>query len=111
LAEFHEDYFNFPLYRDESLGFYQALGNKSLLRNVGMNPLKWYSNLKKMNNRTEKKQISGNMVGSGVTKGGIVIFGADGSPKFVYPEETGSEIEVEDLLAAVRSVRGGHSEL
>ena len=107
MAEFHDTYFPVPLYRDEKLEFYEALGNASILQDVSYNPFKIWRGMKEMGNRLKGKNLEGNYKGEGLTKGGIIIFGTDGKPRYVYPEETGSEIEVEEFLTAVQSVREG----
>ena len=106
LMDFYHDYYKFPLYRDEALAIYEAMGKKSIMSNVSYNPFKWYSGIKKMNKRLEARKIEGNMVGEGMVKGGIIIFGYDGTPKYMYEEQTGSELVIEELLAAVQKVRG-----
>jgi hypothetical protein len=58
-----------------------------------------------MGKRLKDKKLEGNMKGEGLKTGGIIIFGTDGKPKYMYPEVTGSPLEVDDLLAAVQAVR------
>ena len=54
-----------------------------------------------------KKNIQGNYKGEGLKTGGIIIFGADGKPKFAYKEKTGFELDMDDLFAAAQAVRDG----
>jgi hypothetical protein len=51
------------------------------------------------------KKIDGNLKGEGLTTGGIIIFGNDGQARYAYPEVTGYELEIGDILAAVQAVR------
>lgn len=103
LMEFQKDYFPVPLYRDETWGFYHAFGDISITAHLSFNPFKIW----KMSKRLKDKKLEGNiMKGEGLKTGGIIIFGVDGEPKYMYPEITGSSIEVDDLLAAVEAVRG-----
>ena len=51
------------------------------------------------------KKLTGNLIGEGFKTGGIIIFGTDGQPKYAYPEITGQELNVKDLLCAIQSVR------
>ena len=46
------------------------------------------------------------MVGEGLTLGGIIVFGSDGEPKYAYPEITGSELVIDDILAALKDESG-----
>jgi hypothetical protein len=58
-----------------------------------------------MNERMTSKNLKGNLIGEGFKTGGIIIFGTDGQPKYAYPEITGQELNVKDLLCAIQSVR------
>ena len=58
-----------------------------------------------MNDRMTSKKLKGNLIGEGLKTGGIIIFGKDGQPKYAYPEITGQELNVKDLLCAIQSVR------
>lgn len=53
----------------------------------------------------KKKNISGNMTGEGLIQGGIIIFDKDGKAKYAYREETGFEVPINDILAAVKMVK------
>lgn len=121
LRVFQKDHFSQPLYRDQNLDFYRAFGDGKITDHLSwwsiLNPYRIYKGMKKMNKRMASKNLSGNLVGEGLKTGGIVIFGSDGEPKYAYPEITGSALEVDDLMAAVRDVRetggknGGSGEL
>lgn len=110
LVEFQTDFFSHPLYRDESKAFYDALGNRKI-KLTTWNPFKLWSGMKAMGNRLKEKNIEGNMKGDGMVQGGVIIFGKDMRPKYAYKEETGSELPVEDILAAVDAVKSGKTEL
>ena len=69
------------------------------------NPFKAYKGIQKMNERMTSKKLKGNLIGEGLKTGGIIIFGTDGQPKYAYPEITGQELNVKDLLCAIQSVR------
>ena len=104
LAEFQSKYFNYPLYRDADMEFYNALGG----RKVGVsswNPISWFRSIRSMGKRFKAKGIDGNMKGDGIVQGGVIIFGKDGNPKYAYEEKTGKELPVADILAAVNDVR------
>uniref|UniRef100_A0A7S1YHB2 Peroxiredoxin-like 2 activated in M-CSF stimulated monocytes n=1 Tax=Grammatophora oceanica TaxID=210454 RepID=A0A7S1YHB2_9STRA len=106
LTSFHDKYYPYPLYRDENLDFYSYLGNRKLEFNVGYNPINWvkgFFGLRAVGKRLKAKNIDGNMNGEGLTKGGVVIFGKDGTPKYAYQED--GEMPVEEILAAVQMVK------
>jgi len=117
LRAFQKDHFTFPLYRDENLDFYRAFGDKKITSTMSwstlLNPYKMYKGLKEVGKRMKEKNIEGNMIGEGMKTGGIIVFGKDGEPKYAYPEITGSPLETDDILAALRDVAGdsGNNEL
>lgn len=110
LRVFHKDHYPYPLYRDEKLDFYTAFGNKTIKDLFSwwslLKPWKIFSSMKAIGRRLKSKNLEGNMVGEGLTLGGIIVFGSDGEPKYAYPEVTGSELEIDDILAALKDVSG-----
>lgn len=104
LYDFYNEYFSYPLYKDESQAFYTALGTRKLKIST-WNPIKIFSGLRNVSKRLSKKNISGNYKGEGIVQGGVIIFDATGKARFAYREETGSEIPVEDIVAVVRELR------
>jgi len=111
LTEFYKDSFNFPLYKDEALVFYNEFYGMRKLKLTTWNPLRLYRGYKDMSKRLKEKTLEGNLVGEGLVQGGIIIFGKDGKPKYAYEEETGSEIPVDDIVAALNAVKSGKDEL
>jgi len=110
LTAFYKDHYPYPLYRDENLDFYNAFGsNKKITDSLSwstlLNPFKIYKSMKQMNQRMTSKGLEGNLVGEGLKLGGIIIFGTDHQPKYCYPEITGSELNLDDILAAIQDVR------
>lgn len=105
LSEF-STYFPSPLYRDEKLEYYRALGNRKL--SIPLNPFKIVGGMFSvfgLQSRLKEKKIEGNFSGEGIKQGGVIIFGKDGDPKYAYYEKTGNELPVDDILAAVQSVK------
>jgi len=101
-------FFSFPLYKDVNLDYYKALGNRKL--SLPWNPwtlLKGFFYVRGIGKRLKTKNIEGNLIGEGLTKGGVIIFGKDKKAKYAYAEETGEEIPLEDILAAVEAVKRG----
>jgi AhpC/TSA antioxidant enzyme len=106
LLEFFEEYYPHPLYRDQNLDLYKALGDRNL--SLPWNPFKLLSgimSLVTMNGRLKEKNIKGNLAGEGIKQGGIIIFDKEGTPKFAYYEKTGQELPLDDILAAVQAVK------
>lgn len=106
LVEFFAEYYPYPLYRDENLGFYKALGDRKL--SLPWNPFQWLSgivSLININGRLKEKNIQGNLAGEGIKQGGVIIFDKEGIPKYAYYEKTGQELPLYDILAAVQAVR------
>lgn len=101
-------FYPYPLYRDENLDFYKALGNRSM--SIPLNPFKLVGgvfSLFSIQKRLKQKKIEGNMAGEGLKQGGVIIFDKHGAPKYAYYEKTGSELPVEDILAAVQAIKEG----
>lgn len=97
-------FYPYPLYKDNQLSFYNALGNRKL----SLNPFSLFGTVKSMfsaNSRMKERNIEGNLVGEGLVKGGVIIFSKDGTPKYAYREVVGQELPVEAILAAVQAVK------
>jgi len=102
LYDFKTRYFNFPLFKDPDMTFYDLIGGRKM---GALGLMKLGYNFRKMNNRHKEKNISGNLTGEGLIQGGVIIFGKDGKQKYIYQEETGNEMPINDLLAAVNAVK------
>lgn len=106
LLEFHDTYFTYPLYCDKSYAFYQALGDRKVSLSLLLNPISLVSMACSAYERITSKKISGNVgKGEGLVQGGIIIFDAKGKPRFAYEEDTGHDLPVKDILAAVHAVQ------
>lgn len=104
LTDFQSNFFPYPLYRDEETTFYSALGSRKISVK-SWNPFKIWRGIREVYKRMKKKNISGNMTGEGLIQGGIIIFDKDGKAKYAYREETGFEVPINDILAAVKMVK------
>jgi len=111
LTEFYKDSFNFPLYKDQDLVFFNDFFGQRKLKLTTLNPYRIYRAYKDTSKRLKEKQLEGNLVGEGMVQGGIIIFGKDGTAKYAYEEETGSEVPIDDIVAALNSVKNGKDEL
>ena len=109
LTTFYNDFFSYPLYRDADMVFYNALGDRRLSV-PWWNPYALFKGafaVLDIMARLKKKNIQGNLAGEGIIKGGVIVFDKDGKQRYAYLEEVGSEIPVEDILAAMESVKVG----
>lgn len=106
LMEFHNTYFDFPLYRDVDLSAYAAFGNKSILSNMTTwNPFKLYRGFQELNKRLKEKSLEGNMKGEGLTKGGVFVLNPDGEVVYAMEEMTGSSLDMDEIKAAMDALR------
>jgi AhpC/TSA antioxidant enzyme len=104
LAEFMTQAFpGQPVYRDADLGYYRALGNQK----VSLMSLMYDYFFKSMGSRLKQKNLEGNLKGEGLTKGGILVFDRNQQVRYAYVEETGHDIPVTDMVAALNAVREG----
>jgi hypothetical protein len=105
LFDFRENYFPFPLYHDDQMSFYEALGSRKVSLGTTFQLLNPFSDISK---RLKKNRIKGNFAGEGFVQGGVIIFRQDGEPAFKYEEETGFELPVSDIATALDRIRRGH---
>ena len=106
LTEFYKNSFPFPLYKDDGLVFYNEFYGMRKLKLTTWNPIRLYKGFKEMNARLKEKNLEGNLTGEGLVQGGIIIFGKDGKAKYAYEEETGKEVPMDDIVAALKAVSG-----
>jgi len=108
LRAFQKDHFSYPLYRDLNLDFYRAFGDGKITNHLSwwtiLNPYRIYKGMKAVSKRMKSKNLEGNMIGEGLKTGGIIVFGSDGEPKYAYTEITGSALEIDDIVAALKDV-------
>lgn len=104
VAEFQEDYFPYPLYLDESKGFYEALGKRTFSDLPGTwNPFEFWAGLKSIGERIKAKGLDGNMRGEGLVLGGIFVISPKKKSVTTFPESTGKEIPSDEIEAAVKA--------
>lgn len=105
LSGFYRDYYPFPLYRDDGRVMYDGFFGNTWLKLTTWNPWRLYRDIKTVSARIKEKKLEGNMVGEGLVTGGIIVFGRDGRARYAYREETGKELPMDDLLAAINAVK------
>ena len=74
---------------------------------MSWNPFKLWRGFNEVGKRLKDKNIDGNLKGEGLTTGGFLIFGSDGTPKYMYKEETGVPLDEDMFVDAVKAVREG----
>lgn len=105
LAEFTAKYFNYPTYLDEGQAFYDALGNRQITKDLEgtFNPIKLFQGLKEIGQRIKDKDIEQVRGGNGIVLGGIIIVDPNTQKvDYVYKEQTGKEIPVDEIVAACK---------
>jgi hypothetical protein len=112
LRSFSEQHLGgWDLYLDEDLGLYGALGSRSIASQVEWawaiaHPRQAWKFLKDIGTRQKERNIENNMVGEGSVLGGILVFDAVGALRYAYLERTGREIPGDEIVAALRMVKG-----
>lgn len=105
LKEFQQHHFNYPLYKDDDWVLYNDFFGKRKLKFTTYNPFKLYSGYKGMTGRMKMKKLKGNMAGEGFVQGGVIIFDKKGKARYAYEEETGKELNMDDIVAALKAVQ------
>ena len=105
LSAFYNDHFTYPLYKDDGLVFYNDFFGKRKIKLTTYNPFRLYRGYKDMTNRLKEKELEGNMVGEGLVQGGVIIFDKNGKAVYAYEEEIGSELKMDDIVAALKAVQ------
>jgi AhpC/TSA antioxidant enzyme len=125
LPEFSREAFaSRPLYGDSSYAFYQALGDRKVSLSQLITPAAIMGMVCDTYRRTVNKRKSlltratsdgsansntssgsTTIMGEGIVQGGVIIFDANGKPACMYPEETGADLRIGDIAAALAAVR------
>lgn len=104
VGSFQTKYFkDNPVYMDTEKVFYNYLGDKSLLSQPlhSWNPFQLYSDYNKLKERLDKKQVTGNMNGEGLLKGGFLIITPTEGVVYRHEETTGSEMPYDEIGEAL----------
>lgn len=108
---FQRDYFACAkaCYLDTERAFFSELGDRKitgLLKpwEIITNPLGTWSELQKVGERLKAKDVVQNMVGEGLTLGGILVIDPSGKVLFTYRENTGREIPSAEISAALSAL-------
>lgn len=107
LSEFYKEYYTYPLYKDNDLFFYNDFFGKRVIKLPTYNPLSLMREGFSMKKRLSEKKVGGNLKGEGLVQGGVIIFDRNGRARYAYEEETGKEMNMEDIIAALKDVHAG----
>jgi len=104
LKEFATEYFPHPIYKDEALTFYKALGSGKM--SIGYNPfamIKWIRNSMKMVKILDVK--SQTMKGEGFLQGGWILSNRSGIPQAAFQENAKQRVQIDAILKEVQLMR------
>lgn len=104
LSKFYNEYFTFPLFKDEGLVLYNDFFGKRKIGLTTYNPFKLYRGYKEMTKRLNGKGLDGNMTGEGMIQGGLIIFDKGGTARYAYEESIGDELVIDDIVAALEDI-------
>ena len=115
IDEFATKYFGCgALHINEGRELFSMLGDRKigLPMEKLLNPFRWgevKSDLAVMKERMESKGVEGNMKGDGLVQGGVLVVGPAPAceVRYTYYEETGSELPVQEIDAAVKDLVKG----
>lgn len=100
LLEFYQDYFRFPIYKDEKWMIYEAMGNRKLTL--------WQllSKIPQLTKRFHEKKIKTISTGGDhFTQGGILIFDKKRNLRHVYHETFSEEFDMNVLRRMIQDAR------
>jgi len=97
LAEFQSKYYPYDLYRDDDLVLYNKFIGKRKKSSSTWNPLRGL--------RSKSKQKKDNSIDE--MKGGLILFDKNGEVRYVYQENTGKQLAVDDIAAAALAIKEG----
>jgi hypothetical protein len=100
LLEFYNEYFKFPIYKDEKWNVYTAMGGRKISIRT------FLANGNRMRKLFNKNQIKNAAFGGDAwTQGGVLIFDKEGDLRYCHYENYGEDFNLEELRAAVKAAR------
>ena len=107
LSKFYNDYFKYPLFKDENLVLYNDFFGKRKITLTTYNPFKLYKGYQTMSKRIGEKKLDGNFAGEGMIQGGLIVFDKEGNARYAYEEIIGDELNIDDIIAALQDLVSG----
>ena len=100
LLDFYQQYYRFPLFKDEDWKIYNAMGGRKL------SFFKALSLVPRLEARYKKKGIPNIPFGGDIwTQGGIMIFDREGNLRHTHYEKYGEELDIAEIRHAIREAR------
>jgi len=98
--EFQDKYFCGPMYLDMEKSFYKYFGNKNILSSLGLlNPFAYGA----VGDALKSAGIEGNLVGDGITKGGVLVIDPDGTVLYKFDEDPPNGVPAAPLSKIVEA--------
>lgn len=99
ILTFFQDYFRFPMYKDEKWLTYKAMGDRKLT------PMKLLKRFLSAKGRWEKKGIPNRLKGGDLwVQGGVLIY-QKSKLRYAYEEKYAKELNIGDIRAAIMSLQ------
>ena len=99
LLEFYQEYFHFPIYKDEGWEIYRAMGGRKI---------PFFQLIRKglaIQKRYKRKNIKNIPFGGDIwTQGGLLLFDKHGKLRYAYYENYGDEIDMEEVRNAIHAI-------
>ena len=100
LLDFYQQYYRFPLYKDEDWKIYKAMGGRKV------SFFKALSLVPRLEARYKKKGITNIPFGGDIwTQGGVMIFDREGNLRRVFYETFGEELDIPEIRQAIQEAR------
>ncbi len=101
LGAFQSEYFNSnPIFKDEEMVFFNALGRKPI--NISFNPFSLIGQIWSMWHRVKSKGISGNLsAGDGTILGGVIVI-KEGNIVYFSSEHLDDSFNADEIAAAAK---------
>ena len=100
LLDFYQQYYRFPLYKDEDWQIYKAMGGRKV------SFFKAITSIPRLEARYKKKGIPNIPFGGDIwTQGGVMIFDREGNLRHTYYEKYGEELDTAEIRHAIREAR------
>jgi hypothetical protein len=103
-AEFQDKYFCGPMYLDMDKEFYKYFGNKGIFSSLGLfNPFSYGA----VGDALKGAGIEGNLVGDGITKGGVLVIDPEGTVLYKFDEDPPNGVPdapLQEIIEAASSI-------
>lgn len=99
LLEFYQEYFHYPIYKDSNWDIFNAMGGRKIA------PWRLMSSALQMAKRYKKRSIKNVPFGGDIwTQGGVLIFDKKGALRYVYYENYGEELDLDEFHRVIEAI-------